>query len=42
MSACEVCWEKAWWAAQFRGTSQVDEYHQLVAIPHEHEEDNDE
>ena len=40
MSACEICWEKAWRTAQIRGTSHVDEYHQLVATPHKHEEDS--
>ena len=48
MSACEVCWEKAWRTAQFRGTSQVDEYQRLTAkgreyhAPSHTEEDNDE
>lgn len=35
MTACERCWDSAYWAALAKGTSQVDEYHRFLD---EHEE----
>lgn len=31
MTACEKCWEDAYWLALLNGTQQVDEYRILVA-----------
>ena len=31
MSACERCWSDAYLESRLRGTSQVDEYHRLLA-----------